>query len=116
MPRIFRGPAGGRKGRAMGKWDEKRQPPPKTAIHECCSKCGQMINPSSRYETEVHWVVQTLKTRGRIYEGCRPAFEAGEYKDENLKRMIDEGVIVPARDPNGGYVLPAQPTANQPDT
>lgn len=28
MGRIFRGPAGGRKGRAFGKWDEKRQAPP----------------------------------------------------------------------------------------
>jgi hypothetical protein len=28
MARLFEGPRGGRKGRAMGKWDERRQQPP----------------------------------------------------------------------------------------
>lgn len=97
MPRIYRGPAGGRKGRAAGKWDEKRQPPP---------AAPQPKTPESRYYAEVAYVRQTLRTRGRIYEGCRPALEAGEYRDENLERMIAEGVIVPAADPKGGYVLP----------
>lgn len=30
MARIYRGSAGGRKGRALGKWDERRQSPPTT--------------------------------------------------------------------------------------
>jgi hypothetical protein len=71
-----------------------------------CPTCGQLSAAASCYQTEVAYTVRTLKTRGRIYEGCRAAFESGEYHDENLARMIAEGVIVPDPNPAGGYVLP----------
>lgn len=58
------------------------------------------------YEAEVKYVREVIPKRGRIWEGCRPAFESGEYYEENLDRMLREGVIVPDSDPKGGYILP----------
>ena len=57
------------------------------------------------YEDEVAYTVRVISERGCIWEGCRPAFEAGEYRCKNLARMLREGVIVPDDNPLGGYVL-----------
>ena len=75
---------------------------------ELCPTClgsGQ-VESDRRYIAEVKSAIATIKERGRIWEGCRPAFESGKHKDETLARMIREGVIVPASEPTGGYVLP----------
>ena len=58
------------------------------------------------FAMEVAWVKKAISERGHIWEGCRPAFERGEYIDPTLKRLLQEGVLVPASDPKGGYVLP----------
>lgn len=62
--------------------------------------------PFDAYAASVKYARRVIPERGRIWEGCRPAFEAGEYHDEVLARMLREGVIVPATDNEGGYVLP----------
>lgn len=76
-----------------------------------CPTCGQPnpmqpADPYDEYTASVKYVRRVIPERGRIWEGCRPAFEAGEYHDEILARMLRDGVIVPALDSKGGYVLP----------
>ena len=58
------------------------------------------------FAAEVAWVRKTIKERGRIWEGCRPAYESGKYKSTEMDRLLREGIIVPAKDPADGYVLP----------
>jgi hypothetical protein len=70
-----------------------------------CGGSGK-IDTNHRYAAEVAYAVKVIKQRGKIWEGARPAFETGKYYDASLDRMIREGVIVPAKDPDGGYVLP----------
>jgi|SRR6185503_8500792 len=80
-------------------------------VNNRCHACGRPMPPSTRsprseYEDAVAYALKTLRSRGRIWEGARPAFESGEYHDAELARMLEDGVIVPSDDPLGGYVLP----------
>jgi hypothetical protein len=61
---------------------------------------------ATSYDAQVAYVRKVIPERGNIWNGCRPSFERGEYNDPTLRRMLDEGVIVPHPDPRGGYVLP----------
>lgn len=58
------------------------------------------------YEVDVDYARLMIKRRGHIWEGARRSFENGTYEDRNLDRMLREKVIIPADDPDGGYVLP----------
>ena len=74
-----------------------------------CPTCGRPIKMhsfASRYEADVAGAIRTIKERGRIWESARVAFENDSYYDAGLARMLAEGVIVPASEPDKGYVLP----------
>lgn len=59
-----------------------------------------------RYQAEVRSIRKTIRERGCIWEGARKIIESGKERDGTIERMLREGVIVPANDPDGGYVLP----------
>lgn len=40
-----------------------------------------------------------------MYEGARPAYERGEYKDADLAELLAVGAIGPHEDSNKGWVV-----------
>lgn len=45
------------------------------------------------------------KRGGFMWEGCRPAYERGEYRDDVLDELLAAGVIAPHPDPNKGWMV-----------
>lgn len=42
---------------------------------------------------------------GFMFEGARPAFENGIYKDSQISELLNAGAIKPHEDPNKGWVV-----------
>jgi hypothetical protein len=45
------------------------------------------------------------KRGGFMFEGARPAYEAGTYKDAELRELLDAGLIALHPDPKKGFVV-----------
>jgi len=82
----------------------------KQALSAKCAPSPPLRDETSeeRYQNSVLYAQKVIRDRGHIWEGARPAFESGDYNDPILARMLAEGVIIPAGNPNRGYILPAQ--------
>lgn len=66
MPRIFKGPAGGRKGRAAGKWDEKRQAPPNPLQTVTASYVRDGLSQKDAEHAAQEWQERMNKQRAEI--------------------------------------------------
>ncbi len=66
MPRIYRGPAGGRKGRAMGKWDEKRQAPPTPLQNVVASYVRDGLSQADAEQEAQKWQKRMERNRAAI--------------------------------------------------
>ena len=71
-----------------------------------CPKCGYDPDHDEQYQKSVRWVRKTLRVRGFVWEATRTAIESGDYQDDDIQRMLAEGVIVKHFDPTKGYILP----------
>lgn len=61
---------------------------------------------SSRAQRELDYARYASSNRGGfIWEGARPAFEAGTYHDDVLSEMLVCGAIEPHPDPAKGWVV-----------
>ena len=54
-------------------------------------------------------VASTRKGRGYLWEGARPAYESGDYKDSILDELISAGFLVPHENPECGWIPRANP-------
>ena len=76
-------------------------------LREYSNKSKSVIKePDAQYLAVKRDTIKTIAWRGKIWEGCRPEYEKGRYADPIIDRLLREGIIVPAKDPDGGYVLP----------
>lgn len=42
---------------------------------------------------------------GFMYEGARPSYENGAYKDRDIDELLSAGLIAPHSDPKKGWVV-----------
>lgn len=70
-----------------------------------CPHCGKPIL-SPRAQAELNLARREASKRGGyIWEGARPAFEAGNYKDDELSELLAIGAIKPHPDPTKGWIV-----------
>jgi hypothetical protein len=71
-----------------------------------CPKCGHVVALSADAVATLNWMRQHAPRRGGfMYEGARPAYEAGTYRDPELDELLSVGAIKPHPDPNKGWVV-----------
>ena len=51
------------------------------------------------------YIRRTVRERGFIWEGARPAYEDGTYDDAVLAELLAVGAIKPHQNPEKGYIL-----------
>lgn len=85
---------------------KRAEPKPQPAFRRCDPDRDGFENTLRR---EFAYICENAPARGgHIYEGARPAFEAGEYHDAYLREMLDRGWIKPHPDPDKGWIVAAR--------
>jgi hypothetical protein len=65
------------------------------------SRCEIRGGPENLYD----FMVRRCQSRGGyMFEGARPAFERGEYRDPEIAELLRRGWIKPHQDPDKGWV------------
>lgn len=73
-----------------------------------CPNCGLPVM-SQQATWEYQFMIKEAPKRGGImWEGCRPAYDRGEYQDAILDELLAAGAIARHPDPNKGFV-PVRP-------
>ena len=73
-----------------------------------CPECGSVVAQGvSRAALEtLEYIRRKAPQRGGyIYEGARPEFEKGNYIDNELRELLDAGLIAPHSDPRKGWII-----------
>jgi len=74
-----------------------------------CPTCRQVIPPDHlsmrAAQTLAYMKREATKRGGYIFEGARPAYEAGTYRDAELSELLSAGLIAPHHDPAKGWVV-----------
>ena len=61
---------------------------------------------SRKSQVQLNYMRRMAPARGGfMYEGARVAYDAGEYKDDEIAEMLSAGVIKPHDDPKKGWVV-----------
>ena len=76
-----------------------------------CPHCGKPIISRKAEATLDYMRREAPKRGGFMYEGARPAYERGEYRDAEIAELLSVGAIRPHADPARGWVvvLPSSP-------
>lgn len=70
-----------------------------------CPHCGQPIL-TPRTMAILNFMRRECGSRGGyMFEGVRPAFEAGKYIDEAISALLKIGAIEPHPDPAKGWIV-----------
>ena len=72
-----------------------------------CPRCGYQPNPiSDRARSTLRYMIKECPRRGGfMFEGARPGFEAGTYRDTEIEELLRVGAIKPHADPAKGWVV-----------
>jgi len=75
-----------------------------------CPTCGQVLdtpqNISLRAASTLEYMRKEAPKRGGyMFEGARPSFENGTYKDSELSELLAARLILPHPDPKKGWVV-----------
>lgn len=76
-----------------------------------CPNCGYAIlsnegHLSKEAQLTLDYMRRNAERRGGfMYEGARPAYERGEYRDSALDELLRVGAIEPHSDPSKGWVV-----------
>jgi len=70
-----------------------------------CPHCGAQIL-SQEAEFTLNYMKRSAPARGGfMYEGARPAYENGSYKDSTIAELLAAGLIAPHPDPTKGWIV-----------
>ena len=74
-----------------------------------CPRCAgtgevETVSPSAE-RALIYMRREAPKRGGYMYEGARPKYETGEYKDKDLDELLAANLIAPHPDPNKGWVV-----------
>lgn len=83
-----------------------------------CPHCKNIILSELAQMTLDYMRRHAPKRGGFMFEGARPAYESGAYKDDELDQLLAIGAIEPHPDPNKGWIVSnewrdTKPGANQ---
>lgn len=70
-----------------------------------CPHCNKPLLSRDAQATLNYMIRECPKRGGYMYEGARPAYERGEYKDADLAELLAVGAIGPHEDSNKGWVV-----------
>ena len=70
-----------------------------------CSHCGAVILSDGAARTLEYMRCHAPSRGGFMYEGARPAYEAGTYIEPEFDELLSVGAIAPHPDPSKGYVV-----------
>lgn len=72
-----------------------------------CPHCGHRFLPlSERARSTLRYMIRECPNRGGfMFEGARPDFEAGIYRDAEIEELLRVGAIKPHEDPAKGWVV-----------
>ena len=74
-----------------------------------CPHCGEPIL-STRASEDYERAKRSAPMRGGyIWEGARPQYESGEYKDPALGELLEAGLLEPHPDPTKGWIVNDHP-------
>lgn len=70
-----------------------------------CPHCGVLIL-SDESTRQLEYMRRVAPKRGGfMYEGARPSYEDGSYKNSCLDELLATGAIVPHPDPAKGWIV-----------
>jgi len=70
-----------------------------------CPHCDRNILSPDAMDTLAYMKKEAPRRGGYMYEGARPAYESGAYKDSVLDELLSFGAIKPHDDPKKGWVI-----------
>ena len=70
-----------------------------------CPHCQKLIISKEAELTLNYMRREAPKRGGFMYEGARPDYENGTYKDHELDELLEAGAIAPHDDPSKGWIV-----------
>jgi hypothetical protein len=70
-----------------------------------CPHCGKRTLSDSALLELQYMKRHAPKRGGFMYEGARPAYEAGKYYDATIAELLSAGAIKPHPDPTKGWAV-----------
>ena len=70
-----------------------------------CPHCGKVILSNDAALTLEYMRRNAPRRGGFMYEGARPAYEAGTYIEPDFDELLAAGAIAPHLDPTKGFIV-----------